>query len=59
MSVHFTFTMSSAHVQGAKNSIADVIVIVAKILSIDPPRATRYPAPFRKLMLDKRSDWTS
>ena len=41
------------------NTITDPIVIVAKTLSIDPPRATRYPAPFRKLVLDKRSDWTS
>ena len=49
---HFKFTLPSAlpsaHVQGAKNSIADAIshtqiVTAAKTLFIDPPRASGYP----------------
>ena len=43
-SVHFKSTLSSTHVQGAKNSTADAtsctqIVMVAKTLSIDLSRA--------------------
>ena len=45
-SAHFKFILSSAHVQGAKNSIADAISctqIVAKTLSNGSPRASGYP----------------
>lgn len=60
-SVHFKFTLSSAHVQGAENSIADVFSCNRfKSLSSQihqEPVVT--PAPLRELVLDKRSDWTS
>ena len=59
-SAHFKFTLSSAHVQGAKNSIADAISCTQIMLKLSPlihQKPVDIPTPFRELVLEKRSDW--
>ena len=58
-SVRFKFTLLSAHVQEAKNSIVNLsqqIVIVAKISPQIHQGPVVIPAPLRELVVDKRSD---
>ena len=60
-SVHFKFTLPSAHVQGVKSSTADTIshnrwsLLLQKLSS----QIHQEPALLRELVLDKRSDWAS
>ena len=59
-STNFKFTLSSAHVQGAKNSIADAISCTQVMQKLSPlihQEAVDIPTPLRELVLDKRSDW--
>ena len=58
-SVHFKFTLLSAHVQEAKNSIENLsqqIVIVAKLSPQFHQEPVVLPTPLRELVVDKRSD---
>ena len=63
-SAHFKFTLSLAHVQGVKNSIADAISrnrlsLLQKLSPQIYQETVVTPAPLKKLVLDRRSDWTS